>query len=373
MSPVTDMAHYRLGYARMSTLQQDEALQHDALYGAGCARIFVDTASGKRESRPALDALLEQARPGDTLVVWRLDRLGRSLRHLIETVADLEQRGVAFMSLTENINTSTPGGRLVFHVFGALAEFERDRIRERTAAGLAAARARGRVGGRPTVWTAEKRRTATRCCSPVSTTSPASRGCSVSAGRRCTEHCRSAARLDTPRPPSPATAPEDGGAESFLHSGSVRGSSTSRSSSSCAALNGAQGEHRGGERRQGDHVLRGAQRHEQPAARARRLVRTEAVERALQTGQPQAGDGQDAEQPVPSGSRGPDPASGARHHQDHGQDRQPGPEEREPEAERPARVRGQPGALATGRATAAAAGGDGGGAGQVISYTPAVR
>ncbi len=93
-------------------------------------------------------------------MVWRLDRLGRSLRHLIETVADLEQRGVSFVSLTENIDTSTPGGKLVFHLFGALAEFERDLIRERTLAGLAAARARGRTGGRPTVWTAEKRRTA---------------------------------------------------------------------------------------------------------------------------------------------------------------------------------------------------------------------
>ncbi len=160
MSSATTTTHYRLGYARVSTLQQDEALQHDALRQAGCDRIFVDKASGKFESRPALDALLDQVRPGDAVVVWRLDRLGRSLRHLIETVADLERRGVAFMSLTENIDTSTPGGRLVFHVFGALAEFERDLIRERTAAGLAAARARGRVGGRPTVWTEAKLRTA---------------------------------------------------------------------------------------------------------------------------------------------------------------------------------------------------------------------
>ena len=154
------MSLLKLGYARVSTLQQDEALQRDALEVAGCERIFVDKASGKLESRPALDALLDQARPGDTVVVWRLDRLGRSLRHLLETVADLEHRGVAFVSLTENIDTSTPGGKLVFHLFGALAEFERDLIRERTLAGLAAARARGRTGGRPTVWTAEKRRTA---------------------------------------------------------------------------------------------------------------------------------------------------------------------------------------------------------------------
>ncbi len=120
----------------------------------------MDKASGKLESRPALDALLDQARPGDTVVVWRLDRLGRSLRHLIETVADLEHRGVAFVGVTESIDTSTPAGRLVFHVFGALAEFERDLIRERTASGLTAARARGRVGGRPTVWTEAKLRTA---------------------------------------------------------------------------------------------------------------------------------------------------------------------------------------------------------------------
>ncbi len=151
---------YKLGYARVSTSHQDEALQRDALTTAGCDRIFVDKASGKLESRPALDDLLAQVRRGDTVVVWRLDRLGRSLKHLIETVQDLEQRGVAFVSLTESIDTSTPGGRLVFHVFGALAEFERDLIRERTLAGLAAARARGRTGGRPTVWTPEKLRTA---------------------------------------------------------------------------------------------------------------------------------------------------------------------------------------------------------------------
>lgn len=155
-----DPPGYRLGYARVSTLDQDPALQQDALLGAGCQRLFVDKASGKLESRPALDDLLAQARPGDTVVVWRLDRLGRSLRHLLETVTELEQRGVAFVSLTENIDTSTPGGRLVFHLFGALAEFERDLIRERTHAGLAAARARGRIGGRPSVWSEAKLRTA---------------------------------------------------------------------------------------------------------------------------------------------------------------------------------------------------------------------
>ncbi len=154
------MSNYKLGYARVSTSQQDEALQRDALTTAGCERIFVDKGSGKLESRPALDELLAQLRPGDSVVVWRLDRLGRSLKHLIETVQGLEQQGVAFVSLTESIDTSTPGGRLIFHVFGALAEFERDLIRERTQAGLAAARARGRTGGRPTVWTPDKLRAA---------------------------------------------------------------------------------------------------------------------------------------------------------------------------------------------------------------------
>ena len=150
------------GYARVSTAGQDEALQLDALEQAGCDRIFTDHASGATSSRPALDELLGMLRRGDTLVIWRLDRLGRSLRHLLEMVGDLEQRGVALRSVTESIDTSSPAGRLIFHTFGALAEFERDLIRERTKAGLAAARARGRVGGRPTVWTAEKREQARR-------------------------------------------------------------------------------------------------------------------------------------------------------------------------------------------------------------------
>ena len=159
MSSETAMS---FGYARVSTAGQDEALQLDALEKAGCDRIFTDHASGAVSSRPALDELLGMVRRGDTLVIWRLDRLGRSLRHLLEVVGDLEQRGVALKSLTESIDTSTPAGRLVFHTFGALAEFERDLIRERTKAGLAAARARGRVGGRPTVWTPEKREQAHR-------------------------------------------------------------------------------------------------------------------------------------------------------------------------------------------------------------------
>lgn len=156
MSNETPIGGYLLGYARVSTLEQDSALQRDALRAAGCQRIFTDKASGKLEQRPALDAMLDQLRTGDTVVVWRLDRLGRSLRNLIDTVQALEGRGVAFRSLTESIDTSTPGGKLIFHLFGALAEFERDLIRERTLAGLAAARARGRNGGRPTVWTPEK-------------------------------------------------------------------------------------------------------------------------------------------------------------------------------------------------------------------------
>jgi len=154
------MSNYKIGYARVSTLQQDEALQLDALQKAAVDRIFTDRASGSLADRPGLTSALECARQGDSLIVWRLDRLGRSLRHLIDVVHDLEQRGVALVSLTEQIDTSTPGGRLVFHVFASLAQFEKELIRERTMAGLAAARARGRVGGRPTVWTQDKLRTA---------------------------------------------------------------------------------------------------------------------------------------------------------------------------------------------------------------------
>jgi DNA invertase Pin-like site-specific DNA recombinase len=118
--------------------------------------VFTETASGARADRPTFAQLLDQLRPGDTLVVWKLDRLGRSLRHLVDTVTGLADRGIGFRSLQEAIDTTTPGGKLVFHVFAALAEFERDLIRERTTAGLAAARARGRHGGRPSVMTAHK-------------------------------------------------------------------------------------------------------------------------------------------------------------------------------------------------------------------------
>jgi DNA invertase Pin-like site-specific DNA recombinase len=137
-----------IGYARVSTQEQTLALQQDALTKAGCGKLFTDTISGAKSERPGLTEALDFLRPGDTLVVWRLDRLGRSLRHLIDTVTALSQRGIGFKSLTEQIDTTTSNGKLVFHVFGALAEFERDLIRERTQAGLTAARARGRVGGR---------------------------------------------------------------------------------------------------------------------------------------------------------------------------------------------------------------------------------
>jgi DNA invertase Pin-like site-specific DNA recombinase len=150
------MAHL-LGYARISTGDQHPDLQVDALKAAGCYRVFVDTASGSLAARPALDQVIDQLRPGDTLAVWKLDRLGRSLRHLVDTIAALADRGVGFRSLQEAIDTTTPGGKLVFHIFAALAEFERDLIRERTTAGLAAARARGRTGGRPAVMTRPNR------------------------------------------------------------------------------------------------------------------------------------------------------------------------------------------------------------------------
>ncbi len=138
-----------VGYARVSTQDQDMSLQRDALEEAGCERIFVEQASGAQRERPQYQAALDFMREGDTLVVWKLDRLARSLKQLIETVEHLREHGVGLRSLTEAIDTGTSGGRLVFHVFGALAEFERSMLRERTQAGLRAAKARGRVGGRP--------------------------------------------------------------------------------------------------------------------------------------------------------------------------------------------------------------------------------
>ncbi|MFL5625328.1 MAG: recombinase family protein [Ktedonobacteraceae bacterium] len=145
-----------VGYARVSTQDQTLDLQKDALEKIGCTKIFTDIISGAKAERKGLQEALAYVRAGDILVVWRLDRLGRSLKHLIEVVSKLEKRRIGFKSLTENIDTTTSGGRLVFHIFGALAEFERDIIRERTNAGLIAARARGRKGGRPKSLTGKK-------------------------------------------------------------------------------------------------------------------------------------------------------------------------------------------------------------------------
>ena len=138
-----------VGYARVSTRDQKPGLQLDALKGAGCEKMFREKASGAQRDRPQLAAAIDYMRRGDTLVVWKLDRLARSMKQLIETVEALEAEGIGFRSLTEAIDTTTSGGRLVFHLFGALAEFERSIIRERTRAGLDAAKARGRTGGRP--------------------------------------------------------------------------------------------------------------------------------------------------------------------------------------------------------------------------------
>ncbi len=145
-----------VGYARVSTLDQDLSLQLDALAAAGCGKVFEDRASGARADRAGLQAALEYVCDGEVLVVWKLDRLGRSLPHLIETVTELAKRGVGFRSLTEAIDTTTPSGRLIFHIFGALGQFERDLIGERTRAGLAAAAAQGRKGGRKPIITDDK-------------------------------------------------------------------------------------------------------------------------------------------------------------------------------------------------------------------------
>ena len=137
-----------IGYIRVSTHDQNLDLQRDALKKAGCSKFFEDQASGSTQARPALDRMLDSLREDDTVVVWRLDRLGRSLKHLIEVVTYLEENKIGFKSLQESIDTTTSGGKLIFHIFGALAEFERNLIQERTKAGLEAARARGRTGGR---------------------------------------------------------------------------------------------------------------------------------------------------------------------------------------------------------------------------------
>lgn len=150
----------QIGYARVSTADQDPAMQVTALKEAGAERVFEEHASGAKTERPQLSACLDYLREGDTLVVWKLDRLGRSLAHLLAVVNGLHDRGVHFKSITEGFDTATPGGTMIFHVLGALAEMERGLIQERTRAGLTAARARGKVGGRRTVMTPAKTRSA---------------------------------------------------------------------------------------------------------------------------------------------------------------------------------------------------------------------
>lgn len=147
----------KIGYARISTAEQNADLQRDALTAAGCEKIFVDIISGAKSERPQLQKLKEILRPGDKVMVWRLDRMGRSLGDLISLVNYFHEQGVEFTSLQEKIDTSSAGGMLVFQIFGAMAEFERNLIRERTNAGLSAARARGRVGGRPVKLSASKK------------------------------------------------------------------------------------------------------------------------------------------------------------------------------------------------------------------------
>tara|TARA_R110002110_G_scaffold414492_1_gene644684 strand:- start:33 stop:623 length:591 start_codon:yes stop_codon:yes gene_type:complete len=158
MDRKTDKAIFMalIGYARISTTEQKLEPQVDALKAAGCETVFEDVISGAKADRPGLNEALAFLRNGDTLVVWKLDRLGRSMKHLVETVTGLGERGVGFRSLTEGVNTTTTGGTLVFHLFGALAQFERDLIIERTQAGLKAAAARGRKGGRKPVVTLKK-------------------------------------------------------------------------------------------------------------------------------------------------------------------------------------------------------------------------
>ena len=145
-----------IGYCRISTSEQSLDLQLEALKEAGCEKIFEEVASGAKDDRPKLKEAIEYARKGDVIVLWKLDRLSRSLKHLIETVNDLEKKEIGFRCLTQQLDTTTPSGKLIFHVFGAISEFERSLIRERTAAGLKVARARGRLGGRPKVLDQEK-------------------------------------------------------------------------------------------------------------------------------------------------------------------------------------------------------------------------
>ncbi|QDP72187.1 recombinase family protein [Legionella israelensis] len=145
-----------IGYARVSTDDQNLHLQNDELKKAGCEKYFEDKVTGSKIDRPGLDAAIDYAREGDVIVVWRLDRLSRSLKDLIQVVSDLESNGIGLKSINESIDTTSSSGKLIFHIFGALAEFERNLIRERTHAGLKAARARGKMGGRPKKLNAEK-------------------------------------------------------------------------------------------------------------------------------------------------------------------------------------------------------------------------
>src|SRR5690242_341823 len=158
-----------VGYARVSTTDQTLDLQHDALTKAGCTKIFTDTASGAQTERKGLTDALAYVRAGDTIVVWKLDRLGRSLKDLISRITELNDRKIGFKSLTEQIDTTTSGGKLIFHIFGALAEFERDIIKKRTTAGLEAARTREKLGGRPKALPPEKIRLARRLYADTTT------------------------------------------------------------------------------------------------------------------------------------------------------------------------------------------------------------
>jgi DNA invertase Pin-like site-specific DNA recombinase len=158
-----------VGYARVSTTDQTLALQQDALQKAGCTKIFTDIASGAQAERKGLTEAISYVRTGDILVVWKLDRLGRSLKDLITRITELSNRKIGFKSLTEQIDTTTSGGKLIFHIFGALAEFERDIIKERTNAGLEAARTRGKLGGRPKALPPEKIRLARRLYADTTT------------------------------------------------------------------------------------------------------------------------------------------------------------------------------------------------------------
>jgi DNA invertase Pin-like site-specific DNA recombinase len=160
----------RIGYARVSTQDQNPQLQLDDLQAAGCEDLFSETQSGAGKERPVLEQCLRSLRKGDTLVVWKLDRLGRSLKDLVAIISSLEDRGIGFHSLKENIDTTNAGGRLIFHIFGALAEFEHSLIRERTKAGLNAARARGRGGGRkPSMSKADVKKAAAMLKDPLIT------------------------------------------------------------------------------------------------------------------------------------------------------------------------------------------------------------